>query len=121
MNARTSLISRLVGFCADHAWIVVAIALVQAVAVTGYSISHFAMSTDTRELISPKLDWRVREAALNTLFPPTGSQIVVVIDGHTPELTEQAAAEHLLGGHLQNLVLQRRGTQIRNQEVHLTP
>jgi hopanoid biosynthesis associated RND transporter like protein HpnN len=92
MNARTSLISRLVGFCADHAWIVVAIALVQAVAVTGYSISHFAMSTDTRELISPKLDWRVREAALNTLFPPTGSQIVVVIDGHTPELTEQAAA-----------------------------
>lgn len=64
----------------------------QAVAATGYSVSHFAMSTDTRELISPKLEWRVREAALNALFPPGGSQIVVVIDGRTPELTEQAAA-----------------------------
>ena len=92
MNGRTSLISRLVGFCADHARMVAGIALVLAVAATGYSVSHFAMSTDTRELISPKLGWRVREAALNTLFPPNGSQIVVVIDGQTPELAEQAAA-----------------------------
>src|SRR5271166_1337700 len=92
MNGRASLISRLVGFCADHAGIVAAIALVLAVAATGYSVSHFAMSTDTRELISPKLDWRVREIALNTLFPPSGSQIVVVIDGQTPQLAEQAAA-----------------------------
>ena len=92
MNARASPISRLVEFCAEHAWIVVALALVQAVAATAYSISHFAMSTDTRELISPRLDWRVREATLNSLFPPSGSQIVVVIDGQTPELSEQAAA-----------------------------
>ena len=92
MNGRASPISRLVGFCADHAVIIVAIALVQAVVATGYSISHFAMRTDTRELISPKLDWRVREATLNALFPPSGSQIIVVVDGQTPELAEAAAA-----------------------------
>lgn len=92
MNGRASPISRLVGFCADHAVIIVAIALVQAVVATGYSISHFAMRTDTRELISPKLDWRMREATLNALFPPSGSQIIVVVDGQTPELAEAAAA-----------------------------
>ena len=38
-----------------------------------------------------------------------------------PHALEPSAAQHLLGGHLQNLVLQRRGAQVRNQEVHLTP
>ena len=34
---------------------------------------------------------------------------------------EAAPAEHLFRRHLQNLVLQRRGAQIRNEQVHLTP
>jgi hopanoid biosynthesis associated RND transporter like protein HpnN len=92
LSPHPSLIGRLVAYCADHAWIVLGFAFVQAVVVTAYAVGHFAMTTDTDELLSPTLTWRVREAALNTLFPPAGSQIVVVVDGQTPELSEQAAA-----------------------------
>ena len=58
------------------------------------------MSTDTGALLSPRLEWRVREAAYNRVFPPEGARIVVVVDGQTPELAESAAAE--LAQHLSN-------------------
>lgn len=92
VNPPTSLVGRLVARCADWAWAIVALAAALGVAVAAYSIAHFAISTNTAELLSPKLAWRVREAALNTAFPPAGSQIVVVVDGRTPELSEAAAA-----------------------------
>ena len=50
------------------------------------------MTTDTDKLISKTLPWRQRETAFNGLFQPQGDQIVVVVDGATPELAEQAAA-----------------------------
>ncbi len=53
---------------------------------------HFAMTTDTYALLSPKLPWRVRQAEFNKAFPPESSDIVVVVDGQTPELSESAAA-----------------------------
>ena len=63
-----------------------------------YAVGHFAMTTDTDKLISNTLPWRVQEKAYNALFPDDG-QIIVVIDGKTPELAEQAAAG--LTAHLQ--------------------
>ncbi len=92
MTARPSLIGRLVALCADRAWIVLLLALALGIGAATYAVGHFAMSTDTNALLSPKLPWRIREAAFNKAFPPTGSQIVVVVDGQTPELAEQAAA-----------------------------
>ena len=49
------------------------------------------MTTDTNQLLSSSLDWRQRPAAFDTQFPTQG-QIVVVIDGKTPELAEESAA-----------------------------
>jgi hopanoid biosynthesis associated RND transporter like protein HpnN len=57
-----------------------------------YVMGHFAMTTETNALLSPKLPWRVQQAAFEAAFPPEGSDIVVVIDGQTPELSEAAAA-----------------------------
>jgi hypothetical protein len=71
---------------------VVVLAILLAIAATSFAVSHFAMSTDTGALLSPRLAWRVREAAYNRIFPPAGSRIVVVVDGLTPELAEGAAA-----------------------------
>ena len=62
-----------------------------AVAATVYAGGHFAMSTNTDALISPKLEWRQRGAAFDKVFPQNDT-IVVVVDGKTPELAEQAAA-----------------------------
>ena len=87
-----SLIARLVGLSAARAWMVVAVAFILCAAATQYVMSHFAMTTDTHTLLSPKLPWRIRQAAFDEAFPNDGSNLVVVVDGRTPELSEEAAA-----------------------------
>ena len=74
------------------AWLVVAAVTVLCTVATKYVVSHFGMTTDTYALLSSKLPWRVRQAQFNRAFPQHGSGIVVVIDGRTPELSDQAAA-----------------------------
>jgi uncharacterized protein len=90
--SRSSLIARLVSVCIDHALLVVALAIVFGAAMTHYVVGNFSMTTDISALLSPKLAWRVREMAFDTAFPSDDS-IVVVIDGQTPELSEEAAAK----------------------------
>ncbi len=89
---KPSLISRLVGLCLAHKWIVVTLTILLCIAMTRYVTSHFGMTTDTDALLSPKLPWRVRQAAFDVAFPSEGSDIVVVVEGQTPELSETAAA-----------------------------
>jgi hopanoid biosynthesis associated RND transporter like protein HpnN len=98
VNFGSSLFSRLVTLCVQRAWIVVTLAVILGAAITNYVVTHFAMTTDTYALLSPKLAWRIRETAFNVAFPQDAANIVVVIDAQTPELGEQAAAE--LAAHL---------------------
>jgi len=93
LTAKPSVIARLVAFSTDRPWAVAGAALALGVLATAYAASHFAMTTDTDKLISAKLPFRQREAEYNRLFPTQGDQVVVVIDGQTPELAEQAAAD----------------------------
>jgi hypothetical protein len=46
-----------------------------------------------------------------------------LLDGFpvVPHALQAPARQHLLRGHFQNLILQRSGSQIRNQQVHLMP
>src|SRR5882672_9423571 len=92
VKSRSSLIARLVSVCIHRALFVVALAIVFGAAMTHYVVGNFSMTTDTSALLSPKLAWRVQETAFDTAFPSDGSNIVVVIDGQTPELSEEAAA-----------------------------
>ena len=92
VGLNASPIARIVGLCVGHAWLIVAAVSVLSVAMTHYVTRHFAMTTDTYALLSPKLPWRVRQAAFDAAFPQGSSDIVVVIDGQTPELSEAAAA-----------------------------
>jgi uncharacterized protein len=94
---KPTLIVRVVAFCVAHAWIVVTAVILLCVAMTRYVNAHFAMTTDTYALLSPKLPWRVRQAEFNAAFPPESSDIVVVVDGQTPELSEAAAASLAAG------------------------
>lgn len=90
MYGQPSLIARLVSLCAERAWIVLILALVNVAVLSTYVVRHFAMSTNTYELLSPKLPWRMRETQFNEVFPRASPKIVVVIDGQTPELTDAA-------------------------------
>jgi len=92
VSLESSWIARLVGVSVARAWSLVAVVVIVCVAIAYYVAGHFAMSTDTYALLSPKLPWRVRQAEFNRAFPPESSDIVVVIDGQTPELSEAAAA-----------------------------
>jgi uncharacterized protein len=68
VSVKPSPIVHLVGLCVARAWIVVAVVIILCVAMTHYVTGHFAMTTDTDALLSPKLPWRVRQAAFNAAF-----------------------------------------------------
>jgi hopanoid biosynthesis associated RND transporter like protein HpnN len=87
----TSLIVRLIEFCTRHAWQVVAVAVLLAVASGLYSARHFAINSDINTLLSSNVDWRQRELAFEQAFNRY-NLIFVVVEAPTPELTSQATA-----------------------------
>ena len=52
---------------------------------------NFAMTADTSQLISQRLEWRQRELAFEAAFPQFNNLTMVVVDGATPELADDAA------------------------------
>ena len=88
-----SHIASVVRFCTRLPWLVIAIAAILSAISAAYSVTHFAIDTDVNKLISPKLDWREREAAFEKEFPGHFGSTVVVVDAPTTELASQAAAE----------------------------
>lgn len=87
--ART--IVAIVTTCSRFTWIVLALSILVTVAAGHYAAKHFAINTNTNDFISEKLQWRQNLIALDKAFPQRADQIVVVIDGTTPELAEAAA------------------------------
>jgi len=97
VKSKRSLVGRLVALSAARAWLVVMIIGLLCAATTRYVVSDFAMTTDTNTLLSPKLPWRVRQSAFDRTFPSRDSNLVVVIDGQTPELSDEAATSLAAG------------------------
>jgi uncharacterized protein len=87
----TSWIGRVVATSARHPFIVLLLSLALTAVALVYSAGHFAMTTDTAQLISTKDKWRQRELAYERAFPSLQWLTIVVIDGATPELAEDAA------------------------------
>ncbi len=84
--------ARLVALAAGRPWTVAGLGLGLALASLAWVLTHFAMTTDTDQLLSARLPYRQGEAAFDKLFNPEGDRIVIVVDGRTPELAEAAAA-----------------------------
>ncbi|MFM9851445.1 MAG: MMPL family transporter [Sphingomonadaceae bacterium] len=74
---------------------ILAAILACAALAAAYAATHFAMTTNTVELISASVDWRRDETALNRAFPSNADVSVVIVDGATPELAEAGAARLL--------------------------
>ena len=91
MKTITALVVRAIGFCAQYAWPVIAVSILLAVVSSWYAATHFAMTTDVNQLISPNIPWRQREAAFEKAFPQF-ELIVAVIDAPTPELVDEATS-----------------------------
>lgn len=84
------LVGRLVAACARHPLLVLLAGALLTAAAGAYAAGHFAMTTDTAELISPHQDWRQRELDYEKAFPSLEKLTIVVVDGATPELAEDA-------------------------------
>ncbi len=80
----------IVAACSRFPWIVLVLAILVAIASGYYTATHFAINTNTNEFISERLLWRQNLIALDKAFPQRVDQIVLVIDGATPELAEAA-------------------------------
>lgn len=92
VSTRTSSIGRIVEISTRHPLIVLLLATALTAVALAYTARHFAMTADTAQLISTKLDWRQRELAFEAAFPQFNRLTMVVVDGQTPELTDAATA-----------------------------
>lgn len=87
-----SPVSRIVAASVRRPWLTLLAGLVLAALSLLVVVNRFAMTTDTAALISPNVDWRQQERAMETAFPQLRDVMVVVVDGATPELAEDGAA-----------------------------
>ncbi|HEY2707567.1 MAG TPA: MMPL family transporter [Caulobacteraceae bacterium] len=92
VDQRASAIARLTSIATRWPWPMALAGLVLALAAIAFVAGHFSINTNTDDLLSPKLAYRQAEAAFAKLFPASDTQIVVVVDGQTPELAEEGAA-----------------------------
>src|SRR5256885_8938142 len=67
---------------------VVALAAIAGVGLVRYTTTHLSVDTDTGNMLSPELQWRKAEHELSRLFP--NSPLLVVVDGDSPELADDA-------------------------------
>ncbi|MGA2288685.1 MMPL family transporter [Bradyrhizobium sp.] len=84
-------ITRLVRLSTRYAWPVILGFLLLAAASAAYFTRHFAISTDSKQLLSSSLPWRQQEARLNAQFPQQIDQLIAVVDAATPEAADDAA------------------------------
>ncbi|MFA7306254.1 MAG: MMPL family transporter [Hyphomicrobium sp.] len=84
-------VARIVAAALRLPWLTLLLAIALTAGAVQYISTHFAITTDTSQLISSDLDWRQREQQFDAAFPQHSDTIEVVIDGVTPELAEGSA------------------------------
>jgi len=86
-----AIIVRCTRACCCFPWLVIITALIGTAGAIEYAHQHFAIDTNTGQLISSALPWRQRELQLDAAFPQRTDTIVVVVDGLTPEIVDSSA------------------------------
>ena len=90
-SATIAAITRLVQLSSCYAWPVILSFLLLAAVSASYFTRHFAITTDSKKLLSSSLPWRQQEMMLEHAFPQRIDQIIAVIDATTPEAADEAA------------------------------
>ena len=90
-HAPGRLLARWVGGAHRHAGWVITIAAVATAAVLGYAANTLGINTDTADMIDETLPFRQAVKDFDRAFPQFGDTLLVVIDGDTADLAEDAA------------------------------
>ncbi len=72
------------------AMVVVLVTICFTMAAGWYVISHFKINTNTSDMLSRDLPFRKLSEELDTAFPQFSDTLMIVIDGETPDLADQA-------------------------------
>jgi hopanoid biosynthesis associated RND transporter like protein HpnN len=78
--------------CRGAALPVAAAILIASGALGFYAASHLSVDADESKLLSANVPWQQRQAHYDRLFPNASDQLVIVVDGATPEVVDAAAA-----------------------------
>ncbi len=88
-----------------RAWLVVLLSVGCTAALLHYTIHHVHVDTDTTDMIDEDLPFRKHHSEYKAAFDTFNDVILVVIDGETPELAQDAAT--------------RLGTALRHDPEHI--
>ncbi|MBM3952027.1 MAG: hypothetical protein FJ311_11305 [Rhodospirillales bacterium] len=88
----------LVLFCCRHAKSVLAAALLLTAASGAYFAMNFRVNTDTTDMLNPELPFRKLSREVSRAFPQFSDNILVVVEGDTSDLADDAA--HALAARL---------------------
>jgi uncharacterized protein len=91
VSIRILSIGRIVAASSRHPLIVLMLVGVLTLAALVFTAQNFAMTADTSQLISKRLEWRQRGLAFEAAFPQFNNLAMVAVDGATPELADDAA------------------------------
>src|SRR5258706_11405190 len=91
----TSAVLRMVGVCTRYPWPVIVIAAVLAIGSALYTATHFAITTDTDQLLPKDLPWRQHELAYRGAVPQ--GQILAALQGPATEPGGMAARPRTAG------------------------
>lgn len=84
-------IRALVLFCGRRAKSVLAAALLLTAAGGAYFAVNFRVNTDTTDMLNPELPFRKLSGEVSRAFPQFSDNILVVVEGDTPDLADAAA------------------------------
>ena len=90
-HAPGRLLAGWVGGAHRHAGWVIAITAALTAAVLAYAVNTLGINTDTADMIDETLPFRQAVKDFDRAFPQFGDTLLVVIDGETPDLAEDAA------------------------------
>lgn len=93
-----------------HAGTVLALTAVLLAGLVAYTVTHIGVNTDTAQMLSPDLPWQQTRLEYKEAFPQFDDNLVIVVQGDTPELAERGR-ERLLqaleerGRHIESMYL----------------
>ncbi len=87
------VLQKIVAASVRRPWLVVAAGLLLTVASAYYAATHFAITTNTEELIASDVPYRQDEIAFAKAFPQTQNLIIAVVEAATPDAADAAAGK----------------------------
>jgi len=75
---------------ARRAWTVTIVAILTTLLSGWFVATHMAINTDTSDMLSPELPFRKLGKALDAAFPQYNDNLLIVVDGATPDLADRA-------------------------------